>query len=138
MEEAIAEIVDAFCPPGILDEEAARVAIAEALLEALGDAPTFDPAAVNDQTIVVATTCFVAELVFASVITEQGAMASDVSPTLAMRRENSLRELVREATDHIATPMIQQEGAALDPARLNSIVIEIASAVYRELAQWPD
>lgn len=136
LEEAIIAIVDEFCPPGILDEDVVRSAMAEALFEALGDQAIFDLNAVTDHVVVVATVCFVAELVFASIASEQGRSAENVPPTAAIQRENALRDLVRAAADEIATPIVQRTGGSLDPARLEGIVAEITSAVYGEMARW--
>jgi hypothetical protein len=136
LEEAISTIVDVFCPPGILDEDVVRSAMAEALFEALGDQVLFDLSAVTDQVVVVATVCFVAELVFASVAAEQGKSADNVSPAIAVQRENALRDLVRAAADEIATPIIQRTGGSLNPNGLEGILAEITSAVYGEMAQW--
>lgn len=136
LEEAIATIVDRFCPPGILDEDVVRAAMAEALFEALGDQPVFDLNAVTDHVVVVTTVCFVAELVFASVAAEQGKSAENVSPETAVQRENSLRDLVRAAADAIATPIVQRSGGSFDPAALEGIVSEITAAVYGEMSQW--
>jgi hypothetical protein len=136
MEAAIDAIVDRFCPPGILDEELVRAAITEALVESLDGADVFDPAAIDDRTVVIATVCFVAELVFASVMAEQGHSADQVDPARAVRRENALRDLVREVADHVATPIVQRNGGALAPAQIENIVVEITSTVYGELAEW--
>ncbi len=136
LEEAITTIVDQFCPPGILDEDVVRSAMAEALFEALGDQPVFDLNAVTDHVVVVATVCFVAELVFAAVASEQGKSAENVSPATAVQRENALRDLVRAAADEIATPIVQRTGGSLAPAGLDGIVAEITSAVYGEMARW--
>lgn len=136
LEEAIGAIVDRFCPSGILDEELARAAITEALVEALDGADLFDPAAIDDRAVVVATVCFVSELVFASIAAEQGQAADQISPDLAVRRENGLRDLVREVADHVATPIIQRHGGALAAAQIQGVVGEITAAVYAEMASW--
>lgn len=136
LEDAITTIVDEFCPAGILDEDIIRSAMAEALFEALGDQVVFDLNAVTDHMVVVATVCFVAELVFASVAAEQAQSAENVSPAVAVQRENALRDLVRAAADEIATPIVQRTGGSLDPTGLDRIVAEITSAVYGEIAQW--
>lgn len=136
LENAITTIVDEFCPAGILDEDIIRSAMAEALFEALGDQVVFDLNAVTDHMVVVATVCFVAELVFASVAAEQAQSAENVSPAVAVQRENALRDLVRAAADEIATPIVQRTGGSLDPTGLDRIVAEITSAVYGEIAQW--
>jgi hypothetical protein len=136
LDEAIAAVVDRFCPPGILDEDIVRGAVAEALFEALGGVDLFDPAAVDNHVIVVATTCFVAELVFAAITSEQGAAAENVAPEVAVRRENNLRDLIRAVADQVAIPIIQQVGGALSPATIEGIVAQITAAVYGEMAQW--
>ena len=136
LEEAIADIVNAFCPPGILDEEAARLAVGEALFEVFGDAEFFDPGTVNDLGLFVAVRCFVAELVFASLTAEAGSAADRVPPAVAVARENGLRDLVREATDHIATPILQNAGAMLTPEAVESVVIAVTDAVIAEMKEW--
>jgi hypothetical protein len=136
LDTAIMAIVDQFCPPGILEEDMIRAAVAEALFEALGDVDLFDPTAINDHTVVVATVCFVAELVFARVAAEQGAASDGVAPEVAVRRENDLRDLVRTATDAVATPIIQREGNTIGPGRVESIVTQVAAEVYAEIERW--
>ena len=136
LEDAIGAIVDRFCPPGILDEDIARSAIAEALFAALDGAADFDLAAINDHAIVVATACFIAELVFASVAAEQGQSASEVPPDMAVRRENDLRALVREVADQIAVPVVQGAGAALDAQTMEGLISQITAEVYEEMARW--
>lgn len=136
VDEAIAGIVDAFCPPGILDEEATRLAIGEALFEALGDADIFTPDAVNDLTLLIATRCFVAELVFASIATEAGKAADGVSPTVAVARENGLRDLIREVTDLVGTPILQNAGPLLTPQAVEGVVAQVTNAVLAEMREW--
>nr|QQZ51129.1 hypothetical protein JKL49_08350 [Phenylobacterium glaciei] len=129
-------IVDAFCPPGIVDEDNIRAAVGEALTEALEGADLFDPTAINNYTVVVATRAFVAELVFTAVIAEQGQSAENASPQQAIARENDLRSMVREVTDVIATPIIQSAGPALTQDRVAQLVTQIATIVYEEMSGW--
>lgn len=136
LEDAIADIVDAFCPPGILDEEAARLAVGEALFEVFGDAEFFDPATVNDVGLFIAVRCFVAELVFASLTADGGSAADRVPPAVAVARENGLRDLVREVTDHVATPILQNVGAMLAPKAVENVVIAVTDAVIAEMKEW--
>lgn len=134
--QAVDAIVDAFCPPGIVDEDNIRAAVGEALTEALEGADLFDPTAINNYTVVVATRAFVAELVFTAVIAEQGQSAENVSPQQAIARENDLRSMVREVTDVIATPIIQSAGPALTQDRVAQLVTQIATIVYEEMSGW--
>lgn len=136
VDDAIAEIVDAFCPPGILDEEATRIAIGEALFEALGDAEIFTPDAINDAALIIATRCFVAELVFASMTAEAGKSADAVSPAVAVARENGLRDLIREVTDLVGTPILQNAGAMLTPQTVEGLVAQVTGAVLAEMREW--
>lgn len=136
MEEAIEAIVDHFCPPGILDEDMARAAIAEALVEGLDGADVFDPGRIDDRTVVVATICFVTELVFGTIAAEFGKAADNIPPQLAIRRENDLRDLVREVSDHVATPRLQRDGGALTATQMADLVTAITAEVYRETSQW--
>ncbi|MGV8996865.1 MAG: hypothetical protein ACOH12_07965 [Parvibaculaceae bacterium] len=134
--DAINAIVDAFCPAGIVDEDVIRAAVGEALTEALVGPDQFDPASINDHTVLVATKAFVAELVFGAVIAEQGQAAEDVTPQQAISRENELRSLVREVTDTVGTPILQSAGLALTPERVGQLVTTIAQAVYEEMSGW--
>lgn len=136
IEDAIAEIVDAFCPSGILDEEAARLAVGEALFEAFGGAELFRPEAINDVALLVATRCFVAELVFASIAAEAGKAADGVPPAVAVARENGLRDLVREVTDLVGTPILQNAGALLTPQAVEGVVAQVTDAVLAEMREW--
>lgn len=134
--EAITAIVDAFCTPGILDETAISAAMSEALAEAFSGLDTYDPAAVNDYAVLVAARTFVAEMVFLSVMAEQGQAASGVTPQQAVARENDVRDIIREFTDVQATPILQKAGPAMTPSQMESLIGEIARTVFQEIAKW--
>ena len=134
--DAIAAIVDAFCPPGIIDEDLLRSAMGEALTEAFDGLDDFDPAEIDDYAIVVATRVFIAELVFTTVSAEQGQAAENVPPLQAIARENDLRDLIREVTDAIATPLIQAGGAALGPNAVSAMVQNIVTLIFEEMSEW--
>jgi hypothetical protein len=134
--EAIAAIVDAFSAPGILDEDAIRASMSEALAEAFSGLDTFEPAAIDDYVSLVAARTFVAEMVFAAVMAEQGQAASSVTPQQAVARENDIRDIVRELTDIQATPVLQNAGPALSPAQMETLIGNIAGVVYQEIAKW--
>ncbi len=134
--DAIATIVDEFCPPGILDEDGIRAAMAEALAEAFSGLDKFDPANIDPHAVLVATRCFVAELVLAAVLAEQGQSAAGATPQQIVARENDIRDIVREITDVQATPILQQQGATLTPVQIEKLVGQIATAVYKEIASW--
>jgi len=134
--DAIGAIVDRFCPPGILDEDAIRAAISEALAEAFAGLDQFDPAALDNHAILVATRCFVTEMVFLAVTSEQGAAASTVPPQQAIQRENELRDVIREITDLQATPVLAQAGGALTDAQMETLIKSLATTVMQEAATW--
>lgn len=134
--EAIGVIVDTFCSPGILDEDAIRAAMSEALAEAFSGLDTFDPAAIDDYTALVAARTFVAEMVFAAVMAEQGQAAASVAPQQAVARENDIRDIVRELTDVQATPILQTAGSAMTPPQMETLIGGIVQIVYREIAGW--
>ncbi len=134
--DAVAAIVDAFCPPGIIDEDLLRAAIGEALTEAFDGLDNFEPAAVDDYAIVVATRILIAELVFHTISAEQGQAAEDVPPLQAVDRENQLREMVREVTDVAATPAIQAAGSALSETQVSQLVQDIVTRVFEEMSRW--
>lgn len=133
---AVDAIVDAFCPPGIVDEDNIRAAVGEALTEALAGLDQFDPEAINDYTVLIATRSFIAELVFGAVMAEQGQASEDVSPLQAIARENDLRALVREVTDAMGTPIIQGAGSALSQERVSQLVNQITTVIYEEMSGW--
>jgi hypothetical protein len=114
----------------------ARAAVAESLFEALDGGADFDLSAIDDRTIVSATACFVAEIVFASVALEQGESADSVAPDVAVRRENDLRALIREVADQAAVPVIQQAGSALDARAMEGLISQITATVYEEMSHW--
>jgi hypothetical protein len=137
VETAIDRIVDAYCPPGILDEDVARIAIGEALANALSGAETFDPAAIDTRAIQIATLAFAAELVFVQVAGDAGeALASAPSPAAAVQREADLRALIREVTDVIGTPLLVAAGNAPTPEAMAGLVSRIVSAVEAEISTW--
>ena len=134
---AIDRIVDAFCPPGILDEDVARLAIGEALATALSGIDTFDPAALDANSVRVATLTFVGELVFVQVAGEGGkSLAAAPSPMAAVQREADLRSLVREVTDLIGTPILEAAGNVLTPPAMTTLVSQLVQAVEAELSTW--
>lgn len=134
IEDAIGAIVDNFCPPGILDEEAIRAAMSEALAEALDGLDTFDPNNIDPNAVVLATRSFVAELVFNAIMSEAGKAEAGTSPKSAIDRENGLRDLIHEITDLKATPKIEEAGNNLTSAQIENLVTEISKLVYEEMA----
>lgn len=134
---AIRRIVDAFCPPGILDEEVARLAIDEALVRALGGADAFDPGALDANAVRVATLTFAAELVFVSVMGDGGtALAAAPTIAAAIQRESDVRALVREVADVVGTPILAVAGSVLTPAAMNGLVSRLVAAVQEEIGTW--
>jgi hypothetical protein len=134
---AIDRIIDAFCPSGILDEDIARLAIGEALATALSGIDTFDPAALDANSVRVATLTFVGELVFVQIAGDGGkSLAAAPSPTAAAQREADLRSLVREVSDVIGTPILEAEGNVLTPAAMTTLVSRLVQAVEAEISTW--
>lgn len=134
--EAIDAIVDAFCPPGILDEDAIRAAMAEALTEILQGVDTFDPEQLDPAAILMTMRAFVAELVFQTIMAEEGAAANGVPPLQAVERENDVRALVRDTTDREATPILQNTLGPMTPKQVEGLVKAIVTNVGKELASW--
>jgi hypothetical protein len=134
---AIDRIVDWFCPAGILDEDLARIAMGEALVEALTGADTFDPNAIDDRAVDLATLRFAAELVFLQLAGDAGeALARAPSPAAAVLRERELRALVREVADVVGTPILTATARSLTPDAMSSLVSRIVSAVVAEMELW--
>jgi hypothetical protein len=133
---AVDRIVDAYCPPGILDEDALRAALGEALAELVAEADTFDPAAVDENAVRVAMLRFVAELVFVSVTLDSGDAFTGAAPTVAIQRENDLRALIREVTDVVGSPLLPVAGEALSTAGVRDLISRVVLAVHAEMATW--
>jgi len=134
--EAIDAIVDAFCPPGIFDEDLLRASIGEALAEALDGNDPFDPASINNEAAVVAARALIAELVFRSVMVEQGQAAENVPPLQAVQRENDFRSLIREVTDVHATPALTAVQGQLSQNQVAAIVRSVVTIVLEEASEW--
>jgi hypothetical protein len=132
----INRIVDAYCPPGILDEDALRAALGEALAEVLAGADTFDPAAVDENAVRIAMLRFVAELVFVSVMLDSGDSFAGAAPTIAIQRENDLRALIREVTDVVGSPLLAAAGAALSETGVREVISRVVLAVNADMATW--
>jgi hypothetical protein len=133
----IERIVDAFCPPGILDEDVARLAIGEALALALSGADTFEPNAIDENVVRVATLTFVGELVFVQVAGDAGrALAAARNPTEAVQREADLRSLIREVTDYVGLPILAARGDLLAQTDISSLISRLVQAVEAEMATW--
>jgi hypothetical protein len=137
VDAAIDRIVDAFCPSGILDEDAARLAIGEALATAMSGIDTFDPAALDANSVRVATLTFVGELVFVQIAGDGSkSLAAAPSPTVAVQREADLRSLIREVTDVIGTPILEATGNVLTPSAMESLVSWLVQDVEKEISTW--
>ncbi len=136
VEVAIGAIVDAFMAPGILDEVAARLAMEQALAEALGGADTFDPVAVDANAVRVATLAFVAELVFVQVPGDAGRSLATVGPVAAALREAEIRSLVREVVNLVGTPILVAAGAVLSEQRMSALVSQLVRETLEEVATW--
>ena len=136
VETAIDRIVDAFCPPGILDEDVARLAIGEALHSTLAGPDDFDPSRIDARAVQVATLAFVAELVFLEIVGVAGeSLTKAPSPAAAVERERELRDVVREVADVVGTPLLGTSGS-LTPEQMSAVVARIVSAVIAEMETW--
>jgi hypothetical protein len=137
IDDAVARIVDAFCPPGILDDELARIAVGEALAIALEGADVFDPAAIDTTAVRTGTLALAAELVFVAVAADAGrAFAGAASPTAAIQRENDVRAVIHEATDMVGAPLLDAWGDVLSPASMGNLVRRLVEVVEQEIATW--
>lgn len=136
VEAAVAQIIDFFMPPGIVDESVARIAMEEALAIALGHADTFDPSSLDTNAVRIATQAFVAELVFVQVAGDAGAILASIGPVAAAQRESSIRALVREVVDVVAGPILGTAGAVLSSQRMTSLVSQLVREALSEIATW--
>ena len=133
---AVGAIVDAFLPPGILDEMVARLAMEQALASALSGADTFDPAAMDANAVRIATLAFVAELVFVQVAGDAGRSLAAVGPVAAAQRETEIRSLVREVVDVVGSPILAAAGAVLSEQRMSTLVSQVVRRALEEIATW--
>jgi hypothetical protein len=136
VEIAIDAILDAFMPSGILDEVAARLAMEQALAQALGTADIFDPAAMDENAVRVATLAFVAELVFMQVVGDAGPSLSLAWPVEAVRREAAIRSLVREVVNLIGGSVLAAAAAALSGQRMSALISQAVRETLEAIATW--
>ncbi|HMH42985.1 MAG TPA: hypothetical protein VK557_05845 [Pyrinomonadaceae bacterium] len=113
-----------------------RAALGEALAEAIGSPDAFDPAALDANAIRIAILRFVAELVFVSVMTDSGKALAAVSPPIAVQRENDLRNLIREVTDVVGTPLLNTGGTNLSTPAVQNLVARLVREVHQEMGSW--
>ncbi|MGC3999583.1 MAG: hypothetical protein QM767_19910 [Anaeromyxobacter sp.] len=133
----MSRIVDAFCPPGILDDEWARIAVGEALATALEGVDVFDPTALDANAIRIATLALAAELVFVAVAGDAGrALAGAASPAAAVQRENDIREVIHEAAQAVGGEVMDSWGDSLTPASMTALVRRLVEVVEEEMARW--
>ena len=132
----MASIVDAFMPPGILDEVVARLAMEQALAEAIGGADTFDLDAMDANAVRVATLAFVAELVFMQIAGDAGRSLAAAGPVAAAQREADIRSLVREVVNVVGTPILLAAGAVLSASRMSRLVSQLVRETLEEVATW--
>lgn len=136
IEVAVGAIVDAFMPPGILDEMAARLAMEQALAVALGSADTFDPAAIDANAVRIATLAFVAELVFVQVAGDAGRSLASIGPVAAAQRETDIRSLVHAVVDLVGSPVLAAAGAVISEQRMAGLVSQLIRETLEEVATW--
>lgn len=136
VEAAISAIVDAYMPPGILDEVAARLAMEQALATALGGVDTFDPGALDANAVRLATLAFVSELVFVQAAGDAGRAMAAVGPVAAAQREADIRALVREVVDLVGTSLLDAAGAVLSAQRMSALVSQLVRETLTEVATW--
>lgn len=133
---AINAILDAFMPPGILDEVVARLAMEQALVTALEGADTFDPAMLNQNAIQIATLAFVAELVFVQVAGDPAQSLAKAGPIVAAQRESDIRSLVHEVVDLLGAPVLATAGAMLSSQHVANLVSQLVRETLEEMATW--
>jgi len=117
VDSAIAAILDAFMPAGIIDEVVARLAVEHALATALKGVDTFDPSQLSGNAVKVATLAYVAELVFAQVVGDAGRSIAAAGPVAAAQRERDIRRLVKEVVDFEGGPLISDDNTVLTAKR---------------------
>lgn len=136
VEAAIGAIVDAYMPPGILDEVAARLAMEQALATTLGGFDAFDPGALDANAVRIATLAFVSELVFVQVAGDAGRSMAAVGPVAAAQREADIRALVREVVDLVGAPLLDAAGAVLSAQRMSALISQLVRETLTEVATW--
>ncbi len=113
------------------------MAMGEALAVALEGADTFDPTAIDERTVQIATLTFAAELVFLQIAGEAGqSLAAAPSPAMAVQREADLRALVREVADLMGTSILQAAGNVVTPQGMANLVSQLVGAVEAEMESW--
>lgn len=136
LDVAVAAIVDAFMPAGIIDEVTARLSMEVAVAEALGNAEAFDPAALDAEAVQTATLAFVAELVFTQVAGDAGKALAAIGPVAAAQREADIRSLVKEVVDLVGAPILVAAGAVLSGQRMSALVARTVQVALEEISTW--
>lgn len=133
----IEKIVNALCPAGTLDDEATRTAMDEALSAVLSDQPTFDPDVVSLEMLDELIVKFSEEEIYLKVIAESGdAFDKTNDPTVLIRREVELRELVRVVVDTEGRPILSAGLKDFKRGSFEKTVRELFAKVLRAFEEY--
>lgn len=135
-DEVANRIVAAFCPPGVLDQELARLAIEQALAGALEGLDTFDLQALDANAVKVAVRAFLAELVFLSAAGDAGRAFNAGDALVAVKREREIRQLVREVVDVEATPVLGDASVPITTESMRTLLDRLLGVVLKEIEGW--
>lgn len=128
----IERIVDALCPPGTVDDEETRAALDEALSAVLSDQPAFDPDVMTVELMEEVMIKFAEEEIFLKIIAESGdAFDKATDPTILIKRENELKELIRVVVDKEGRPMLSKSLANLEGRSFEQITGGLFSTILR-------
>ncbi len=137
--DAIDRLIDIFCPTGILDEELARVAIGQALDDALQGLDSFNISLVNEHVINLSILAFISEVVFISIMGDAGKSLSNAPNQLtAIQRENDVHEITKTVTDITGMEQLQRirHSGAISTEEMNNVISTIYDEVKEEMKTW--
>jgi hypothetical protein len=133
----IERVVNALCPPGTIDDEATRAALDEALSAVLSDQPTFDPDAISIEMLDELIVRFSVEEIYLRVVAESGdAFDKTNDPTVLMRREIELRELVRVVVDKDGRPILSAGLKSFKKGSFEKTIQELFRSILRAFEEY--
>jgi hypothetical protein len=133
----IGRIVEALCPTGTVDDEATRAALDEALCAVLSDQPDFDPDLMSLEMLDEIMIKFTEEEIYLQIVTESGNAFDKVTdPTVLIRRENELRELIRVVVDKDGRPILTASLKALHELSHEQVIRELFGKILRAFEEY--
>lgn len=131
-EQAIGKIVDAIQPEGG-DSEKIRVALNEALTEALEGIDNFDPEQITDDVLFKTLWAYISQCVFIYMVSDSAkAFTKSDNSLQALQAENDLMELIKIIVDEKLLPKVSDGLSSFNISDTKDIQKEVIQEVWRE------